>query len=500
MSRECCRSCGGSLSRGHVGGLCGDCARTVGFKRLPPSGFFDSPRLRKALAQHDFGAVFVAIREETGLSQLHLANLVGLTQTRVSLAEKRERRVSGLDSAVRIAAALGISPQHLGFPGEPEGNLAGEEVSWVDRRDFVSLVVAAALGSQMLPELDRIGSRLPERTTVAARVRVGVKDIEAIESSSQYYRSMDLAHGSALYWAAAVTQLQEVRTYEHARCSEALRPRLWVATAELAWVTGWLAYDREDHDAARRLWTYALRAARKGADHPRSDDLTANILLDAAHQALHLWRPLWMPPTPEERRRQSEHLDVALRCAQTAAITVGTSRFPVSTVTEAYTASVAAWCWAARGDAVAAFRSIGQSEDLYARADRNNLPPWSAFLTDAEISAQHGHCFYLLSTHDRAHAPRAIELLTAGVDGHALEHARSRAVALPTLAGAYLQTGDHDTAARYCSTAIEDIGELTSQRCYTRLEDLNRIAAQYDRDSTVADLRATIVSTVATAR
>lgn len=158
-----------------------------------------------------------------------------------------------------------------------------------------------------------------------------------------------------------------------------------------------------------------------------------------------------------------------------------------------------AWCWAARGDAAAVHRSIRRSEDLYARADRNNLPAWSSFLTNAEISAQHGHSHYLLSTHDRGHAPRAVELLTAAVNGHALAHARSKAVVLPTLAGSYLQAGDHDTAARYCDTAIGHINELTSQRCYTRLRDLNRIAAQYGRDSIVSDMRAHIADTVATA-
>ncbi|MEV4129339.1 helix-turn-helix transcriptional regulator [Nocardia sp. NPDC049707] len=453
--------------------------------------------MREALAHHDFGMVFTAIRERTGLSQYDLGQLVGLNQERVSKIERRTRKVAGLDVAIRISVAFEIPAQFLGFPGEASNSLAAEEVDWVERRDFLSVLMAAALGSNLHPELDRLSGQLPERLKDFHRTRIGVKDVEAIEALSEYYRCQDLAHGSALYRDAALTQLREVRTYQHVACSEALRPRLWVATAELAWVTGWLAYDLEDHDGARRLWTYAVWAAGQGADHPHSADLAANILLDTAHQSLHLWRPLWTAPEPDQRRCQQRYLDEALRCAQTAAATASSRRYPVSSVTEGYIASVTAWCWAARGDAEAVHRSIERSEDLYAQADRNNLPAWSSFLTAAEISAQHGHSHYLLSTHDRDHAAQAIELLTAGVDGHAVEHARSKAVALPTLAGAYLQAGDHDSAAYYCGSAIQQINALTSRRCYTRLRDLNRIAAQYDRDSAVTDMRAHIADTVA---
>ncbi|MEV5835555.1 XRE family transcriptional regulator [Nocardia sp. NPDC052112] len=467
----------------------------AGFKRLIPPGFFDSPSMRKALAHHDFGSVFDAVRTETGLSQGQLAHLVGLSQGRVSEIENKGHKVTGLGLGARISMALGIPASTMGFWSEP-GSLVGEEVSWVYRRDFLSLTMATAMGSNLHPELDRLGSQLPTRVKSSPRTQIGVNDIEAIEEVADFFRRQGLARGSGLYRDAALAQLHEVRSYENVECSAVLRPWLWVATAELAWVTGWLAYDVEDHDGARRVWSYALWAAGQGAEHPRSTDLSVAILLDLAHQALHLWRPLWTAPTPAERDHQQQMLDDALRCAQAAAATAISRRHPVSTVTEAYTASVTAWCWAARGDATAVHRLIQQSQDLYATVDHSSLAPWAAFITPAEISAQHGHSYYLLSTQDRDHAPRAVQLLRAAVDGHALEHARSKAVALPTLAGACLQAGDHDSAAFYCDTAIEQIAGLTSRRCYTRLSDLNRIAAQYDRDSLVTDMRAQISDTL----
>ena len=63
----------------------------------------------------------------------------------------------------------------------------------------------------------------------------------------------------------------------------------WVAIVELASMAGWMAYDVDDHNAARRLWTYALDTARRAEDHPGAPDLAVDVLLDMAHQALHLY-------------------------------------------------------------------------------------------------------------------------------------------------------------------------------------------------------------------
>ncbi|MBU3063138.1 helix-turn-helix transcriptional regulator [Nocardia sp. NEAU-G5] len=467
----------------------------AGFRQLIPSGFFDTPAMRNALGQYDFGIIFQAILEQTGLSQFRLAELVGLTQSRVSAVVRGERSITGLSVAARISTAFGIPPRLLGFYVEPS-SLTPEEVSWVDRRDFITVATVAALGSGLHAELDRLGGLLPRSLKPVTRKRIGVKDVEAIESVTAGYRRWDLEHGSGLCRDAALVQLHEVLGYEHAECSDDLRPRLWVATAELASMTGWLAYDIEDHDAARRLWTYALWAAYQGQDHPRSTDLSVNVLLDMAHQALHLWRPAWEPPDAEAQRWQKQRLDEALRCAQTAAATASTRRHPATQLTAGYTAAVTAWCFAARGDARAMERAIGQSEDLYAEADLRNMPPWASFVTDAEIRAQKGHSAYLLSTSNREFAPRAVDLLSVAVDGHVQEHARSRAVTLPPLAGAYLQAGDYDTAAAYCAKAIREINGMTSQRCYTRLRDLDRIATQYDHSSTVSAMRAEISETL----
>jgi hypothetical protein len=74
--------------------------------------------------------------------------------------------------------------------------------------------------------------------------------------------------GGGLCRAAAVAQLHQVRRLEDAVCTSAIRSRLLVAIAELASMAGWMAYDVDEHDAARRLWTYALDTARRADGHP----------------------------------------------------------------------------------------------------------------------------------------------------------------------------------------------------------------------------------------
>ncbi|WP_433679953.1 helix-turn-helix domain-containing protein [Nocardia sp. CA-119907] len=470
-----CRACRAAIPGNEAGGLCVSCAHAAGFKRLLPADFFDNPAIRKPLADHDFGVVFAMIREQTGLSQLQLGALIDLSQSRVSAVERGDRRLTSAKLIARISETLGIPGSLLGFYGGSPSNLASEEVTWVERRDFITLVTAAALGSHLHPELERLGGLLPGRLEPVTQPHIGSADIDAIEAITDGFRRWDLAHGGGLCRTAALTQLHQVRALEGAVCSSDIRTRLWIATAELASMAGWLAYDIEEHDSARKLWTYALQTAHRGEDHARSTDLTVSILLDMAHQSLHLRRP-----------------QEALKFTQLASSAAINRKHPVSTIISGYIAAVLGWCWASLNEAAATERAIGQSEDQYASANPDRTPPWAWFVTPAEIAAQQGHSMYLLSLTQPRYASAAIGRLSIAVSGHAMEHARSRAVALPTLAGACLQAGDFGAAARYGRDAITAITELSSQRCYIRLRDLDSIAAGYDSDHDVADLRSNI--------
>ncbi|CAO5240043.1 helix-turn-helix domain-containing protein [Frankia sp. AgKG'84/4] len=487
--RRRCQFCGTTLSA--TGSMCGSCARAAGFRRPIPDGFYEDAALRAALTRYDFGPVFTAVRQHTGLSQLQLANLLGLSQSRVSAVERGERRLTHVRLAARLADRLRIPPHLLGFPGESPGSVvAQEEVSWLERRDFLTLVTAATLGSSLHPELSRLGSLLPGEVEPAPRPRIGAADVDAIEAITDGFRRSDFAHGGGLYRAAAVTQLHQVRRLEDSSCTPKIRARLLIALAELASMAGWMAYDVDDHDAARRLWTYALDTARRADDHPRAPDLAVDVLLDMAHQALHLHS---LGPVANGARAGE-----ALHLVQLASATAANRRHPVSTITQGYIFAVLGWCRAALREPEPTRRAIGDAQDTYAAADPATTPPWAWYVTDAEITAQQGHSLYLLALNHPEFAPEAVEKLTTAATGYGVEYERSRAVILPPLACVQFQAGDIAGAVATGHDAVDAITSLSSTRGYPRLRMLNTIAAPYNSRPEVAELREHIRGVLAT--
>ncbi len=315
--RQRCRFCGTALAT-PTDPMCGSCARAAGFRKPIPDGFYEDADLRAAPARYDFGAVFAAVRQHTGLSQPQLADLLDLSQSRISAVERGERRLTHVKLAARLATLLHIPPRLLGFPVETGGSVAAqEEVSWLERRDFLALVTAATLGSSLHPELARLGSLLPDQVEPVTRPRIG-------------------------------------------------------------------AADADDHDAARRLWTYALDTARRAEDNPRAPDLAVDVLLDMAHQALHLYG--LDPVKHADRAGEAPHL------VQLASATAANRRHPVSTITQGYISAVLGWCRAALGEPEPTRRAIGNAQDTYAAADPATAPPWVWFLTDAEITPRSPTC------------------------------------------------------------------------------------------------------------
>jgi transcriptional regulator with XRE-family HTH domain len=461
------------------------CANLAKVAKRIPVGFYETPKLRAALSDCDFGPVFSAVRKQAHLSQTELGSLVDLTQSRVSAVERGERGIGHIKLVARVATRLGIPAHLLGFAADSDGNLTGKEVSWVDRRDFITLVTAATLGSNLHPELARLGSVLPGRLAPVTRPRIGEADVEAIESITDGFRRWDLAHGGGLCRSAALAQLHQVRTLKDAVCSPEVRTRLLVATAELSSMAGWLTYDVEDHDAARRLWTFALDMARRGEDHPRSTDLTISILLDMAHQALHLHRP-----------------GEALQFTRLAEASASNRRYPASLTAQAYISAVLGWCRASLGEAEPTRRAIGESQERYGQAESSPTPPWANFHgsgwpTNAEITAQQGYSLYLLALSDRRFAPEAVEKLTVAVSGYSAAHERSRAVNLPPLASAQFLAGDTTAALDTSRQAITAISGLSSVRCYARLRNVDTVAADFADQADVAQLRADLETALA---
>ncbi|WP_156959651.1 hypothetical protein [Nocardia sp. BMG51109] len=68
-----------------------------------------------------------------------------------------------------------------------------------------------------------------------------------------------------------------------------------------------------------------------------------------------------------------------------------------------------------------------------------------------------------------------------------------------TLASACLYAGDYDGAARYGRETVDILSTVSSQRCRTRLQDLDSLASRYDRNPVVAEMREEVRPVISTA-
>ena len=478
-----CRSCGARLRSGNAGIYCSACARAG--RVVVPEGFYDSLELRAAVASYDFGTVFRAVRARTGLSQLHLAAVIGLSQSRISSVERGERRLRDVSLIARIAAALQIPGQLLGFrPGLTAGGMMEGEVSWVDRRDFLTLVTAATLGSSLHPEIERLGAIIPSLAEPVSRQRIGIADVDAIEAITEGFRRSEQAHGGGLCRSAAIAQLQQVQRMASATCSESVRARLVLATTNLALVAGWLSYDVEDHDTARRLWTYALDTTRHAEDHPRSTDLAVTALGNMSTQALHLGRP-----------------QEALRLAQLESTTTTSRTHPASAIMYPGSLTALAYCRAALGDVEPCRRAMSQQAEEWARAI-DNAPAWhwTRHATDAQIAGfeaeKQGTALEFLSRTHPEFAPAAVEHLCIAVNSYEDDTmARGRLIELTKLTSAYFRAGDVASGVASGFETITSMNRLSSKLGYPKLRIVDAAAAPFTRNPEVAELRDRIRTT-----
>ncbi|MGH3778977.1 MAG: helix-turn-helix domain-containing protein [Pseudonocardiaceae bacterium] len=376
------------------------------------------------------------------------------------------------------ASGLGAFLDELAITGaEGDSLLAASEL--VQKRgataaassDLWQTVTAITLGvGQAEFDLDRLDRLIPRLDADEPPRQVGAADVDAIERTSEALRCCDFAHGGGLARAATIAQLRSVLRLREVAATTAIRVRLDIASADLAMLAAWCSYDVEQHDQAQRLWVVALELCRH-TDHARAADLAVDVLLDMAHQSLHLSRP-----------------DEALQLARLGLVVENNSPAAVSDATRSYLASVQSWSYAVLGQTTACERALGRAEQYFAAVDPGTALPWTAFIGTAEFAAQQGHAWYLLSATRPDAAARAVPLLTAATGALGSDYARTRAVNLAGLAGSHAKAGDTDIAVSVGRHALEEISRTSSRRAYQRLRMLDDCLAVH-QTADVAELR-----------
>jgi transcriptional regulator with XRE-family HTH domain len=449
-----------------------------------PAAFYDQPPLEAALAEFEFGPVFRAVRAAQRWSQQVLAEFLDWEQRRISAVETGKRPLLDVREVVRVANKLGIPAGKLGFAhGVTVGRrtTTGRKGSWVQRRDFVQHVATLTLGLTGVAglEIDRLTALLPPTEPTGIR-HIGAGDVQAIEQATAAFRRQDFTQGSGLSQAAAVAQVRATLPLLNAQVAPQVRPRLYIATANLATQAGWMSFEVNQHDAARRLWMIALDVARSAEDSQDSD-LTVFVLYDLAQQAVHLGRP-----------------DEALRLVHLGH-TAAVSPHPVSASTRCCLANIEAKAHAARGEGKGCDRALGQAVEQGSTIDLATCPPWSAHAGEAGMSGFQGSAHYTLALAqgEPNAAERAVSLLRRAADGFGPDYARLRALYLPDLAGAHALAGDTDTAVTVGHQAVDAVTAVYSPRAYDRLHVLNTALGPLHTSPGVAELRERLSATAA---
>ncbi|CRK55216.1 transcriptional regulator [Alloactinosynnema sp. L-07] len=178
----------------------------------------------------------------------------------VSLAEIDLDHDPGVDSSVGLEF-----PRELGTAVQ----VATRFWSQVDHRDNrVPGVAVVNYNTPVrrwlaLPVDDTAASRSP-----AAFRRVGKADVVELLETAEQARQWDSRYGGGNWRSSQLTVCLKERAAPllHGSYSDAVGRRLFTATAQLARLAGWTAFDNGDHATAQRHYIQALRQARAAGD------------------------------------------------------------------------------------------------------------------------------------------------------------------------------------------------------------------------------------------
>lgn len=340
----------------------------------------------------------------------------------------------------RFEEALGDDDETSSKSPSPPGttwqlDVQGHEVK---RREFGRMIAAGAIA-----------------LTFPDHPQIGMNDARHLSDIVDGFIVQDQQEGGgALIAAAKQVYTRAQMMLETCDFDQQTWAAFTAATGRMAMRVGWLAYDLDDHDLARRCYADALAMGAQCGN----DSLTAHACLTTALQAL----KLNSPEHPSARH--------ALRLiARVRGLTHGS---PPGRI-HALTAVREATAYAALGDRAGFARAMGtawREMDYAVECEPiEECPTWLRFVSHAEV---------------RFHEALGYDHLGDGsqaIDGFAevLNHAtgpRNRANYRAVLAGAMARAGDATSAVGEAMQVFDVLGQtVSSKRTLAELEPVRQI-------------------------
>lgn len=154
-----------------------------------------------------------------------------------------------------------------------------------ERREFLASAVYSAVGLA-LPDEAWWRAMAQAPPSPARQQRVGRGDVATVRELTAAFSRIDQQRGGGHGRKALVQYLHSdvARLLLGTFPDEEVRRDMFSAAGELAYLSGWMAFDNSEHATAQRYFALAVKLAARAGDHP----LSGHILRAMAHQAIDL--------------------------------------------------------------------------------------------------------------------------------------------------------------------------------------------------------------------
>ncbi|MFM9462774.1 helix-turn-helix domain-containing protein [Streptomyces scabiei] len=481
MPIRVCGKCGNTLSQYNPDPMCAPCSRTGTAPTVPDRAWRDE-QVQRALAAWDFGELLRLLRRRSGLSQMDVRALTGLTQSYISDLENGRKQLGGRDSIIDLLNGLGLPSDLRPLLLAPLADRHQTAVSdtldpampWTADRMVTSLEVA--VGGPMkrrsvLTALSGAGltqyvlqSAIAPTEALAADARDGTRVtkplLTSLQTTTDELRQLDASSGSGTLASTAKQHLKvllglmKTGTYD-----ERTGRQLAAVTADTAIQTGWYTFDGGKHEEAQRLFLGALRAAHASAD----SRLRAGAL---SFLAIHGYSV----GDPRE----------AVTAARTARQGISDQDAPAL---HAMLLTRQARGHARLREERHALAALEEAEALCASGPGEDDPHWLYWINPGEILGQRGSCFLELG--------RPTEAATAFATARGVlsrEETRTRAQFLSRAATAQMRAGDADAGCATGQEVLTMVDGIQSARLDEHLRSMLREARQFTNAAPVRPL------------
>ncbi|MGY4973153.1 Tat pathway signal protein [Streptomyces nigrescens] len=296
-------------------------------------------------------------------------------------------------------------------------------------------------------------THMAERSTMGSTTRrptVGRRDLEAVRDMTAMFSRIDQRHGGGHARTAVVQYLTtDVAAYLNGHfADDHVRREMFSAAGELAYLSGWMAFDNAQHALAQRYFTTAVSLAAQADDAP----MAGHVLRAMAHQAVDLGHP-------------GHALNVAVASVDGARYALATPR------ERALLGVVHARALAAVGQKKPAVAALLRAEDDLSSARSGDEDPARVFFF-SEASLAHETACTLRDIGDLNGAQRQFRRSVR--TRAASSFTRTHAVTLGYLGAVQARQGAIEEACATWSRALDSMDGIHSARARRTATDMRR--------------------------